>query len=95
MGEGCKIGRRYVKTLMQRMGTEALYRRPRTTKPEPGHKIYRYLLRGMAITRPNRVWAMDITPWPAPCSEDTELGVLLDCNYILANAWHGAERLDG
>ena len=36
--EGCKIGRRHVKTLMRRMGIEALYRRPRTTKPEPGHK---------------------------------------------------------
>src|SRR5271169_2116972 len=59
--EGCKIGRRHVKTLMQRMGIEALYRRPRTTKPEPGHKIYPYLLRGMEITRPNQVWAMDIT----------------------------------
>src|ERR1700726_1791668 len=59
--EGCKIGRRHVKTLMQRMGIEALYRRPRTTKPEPGHKIYPYLLRGLAITRPNQVWAMDIT----------------------------------
>ena len=47
--EGCKIGRRHVKTLMRRMGIEALYRRPRTTKPEPGHKIYPYLLRGMAI----------------------------------------------
>jgi putative transposase len=46
---------------MRRMGIEALYRRPRTTKPEPGHKIYPYLLRGMAITRPNQVWAMDIT----------------------------------
>jgi putative transposase len=62
--EGCKIGRRHVKTLMQRMGIEALYRRPRTTKPEPGHKIYPYLLRGMAITRPNQVWAMDITYIP-------------------------------
>src|ERR1039458_4083891 len=62
--EGCKIGRRHVKTLMRRMGIEALYRRPRTTKPEPGHKIYPYLLRGMAITRPNQVWAMDITYIP-------------------------------
>ena len=44
--QGCKIGRRHVKTLMRRMGIEALYRRPRTTKPEPGHKIYPYLLRG-------------------------------------------------
>src|SRR5215207_6874432 len=60
--QGCKIGRRHVKTLMRRMGIEALYRRPRTTKPEPGHKIYPYLLRGIEITRPNQVWAMDVTP---------------------------------
>jgi len=63
-GEGRKIGRRHVTTLMKRMGIEALYRRPRTTKPEPGHKIYPYLLRGVAITRPNQVWAMDITYIP-------------------------------
>ena len=62
--EGSKIGRRHVKTLMKRMGIEALYRRPRTTRPAPGHKIYPYLLRGMAITRPNQVWAMDITYIP-------------------------------
>jgi putative transposase len=59
--EGSKVGRRHVATLMKRMGVEALYRRPRTTKPEPGHKIYPYLLRGAAITQPNQVWAMDIT----------------------------------
>ena len=46
------------------MGIEALYRRPRTTKPEPGHKIYPYLLRGLAIERPNQVWATDITYIP-------------------------------
>jgi putative transposase len=62
--EGCKIGRRHVTTLMRRMGIEALYRRPRTTKAEPGHKIYPYLLRDMEITRPNQVWAMDITYIP-------------------------------
>ena len=62
--QGCKIGRRHVKTLMRRMGIEALYRRPRTTKSEPGHKIYPYLLRGIEITRPNQVWAMDITYIP-------------------------------
>src|SRR5207302_6880560 len=55
--EGCKIGRRHVRTLMRRTGIEALYRRPRTTKPGPGHKIYPYLLRGIEITRPNQVWA--------------------------------------
>jgi putative transposase len=62
--EGGKIGRRHVKTLMRRMGMEAIYGRPCTTKPEPGHKIYPYLLRGLAITRPNQVWAMDITYIP-------------------------------
>jgi putative transposase len=45
---GSQTGRRHVRTLMLRMGIEALYRRPRTPKPEPGHKIYPYLLRGMA-----------------------------------------------
>src|SRR5450631_4764972 len=59
-----KVGRRHVKTLMDRMGIEALYRRPRTTKPEPGHKIYPYLLGGLEITRANQVWAMDITYIP-------------------------------
>ena len=64
LSEGSKIGRRHVKTLMRRMGIEALYRRPRTTRPEPGHKIYPYLLRGVEITQPNQVWAMDITYIP-------------------------------
>ena len=62
--DGSKVGRRHVKTLMSRMEIEALYRRPRTTKPGPGHKIYPYLLRGVEIARPNQVWAMDITYVP-------------------------------
>ena len=49
--EGSKIGRRHVTTLMKRMGMEALFAVQGTTKPEPGHKIYPYLLRGMAVTR--------------------------------------------
>lgn len=59
--EGFKVGRLHGATLMKRMGIEALYRKPNTSKPAPGHKIYPYLLRGLAITRPNQVWAMDIT----------------------------------
>jgi putative transposase len=74
---GSKIGRRHVKTLMRRMGIEALYRRPRTTKPEPGHKIYPYLLRGLEITRPNQVWAMDIT-YIAMAKGFVYLAVVLD-----------------
>jgi putative transposase len=61
---GSKVGRRHVKTLMRRMGIEALYCKPRTTKPEPGHKIYPYLLRGVEVTKPDQVWAMDITYIP-------------------------------
>lgn len=58
--EGVRVGRRHVATLMKRMGIEAIYRRPNTSKPAPGHKIYPYLLRGVTIDRPNQVWAMDI-----------------------------------
>jgi putative transposase len=75
--QGCKIGRRHVKTLMQRMGIEALYRRPRTTKSEPGHKIHPYLLRGLSIERPNQVWAMDITYIPM-ARGSVYLAVVLD-----------------
>jgi len=62
--EGSKIGRRHVRTLMQRMGIEAIYRRPRTSVPAPGHKIFPYLLRELAIDRANQVWASDITYIP-------------------------------
>ena len=62
--EGVSIGREMVTALMRRMGIEALYRRPNTSKPEPGHKIFPYLLRGLKIDRPNQVWAMDITYIP-------------------------------
>ncbi len=62
--EGIGVGRTHVRTLMRRMGVEALYRRPRTSKPGPGHKIYPYLLRDVAVTRPNQVWATDITYIP-------------------------------
>jgi putative transposase len=63
-GEGVVIGRELVRTMMRRMCIEAIYRRPNTSKPAPGHKIYPYLLRGLAIERPNHVWAMDITYIP-------------------------------
>jgi putative transposase len=61
---GPEVGRRHIKTLMRKMGIEAIYRKPNTSKPAPGHKIYPYLLRGLAVTRPNQVWAMDITYIP-------------------------------
>ena len=63
-GEGLNAGRLHVATLMKKMGIEAIYRRPNTSKPALGHKIYPYLLRKLAVTRPNQVWAMDITYVP-------------------------------
>jgi len=62
--EGVPIGRRHVATLMKRMGIEAIWRRPNTSKPAPGHKIYPYLLRAMKVERVDQVWAMDITYIP-------------------------------
>ncbi len=59
--EGVEIGREHVRTLMKKMGIEALYRRPNTSKPASGHKIYPYLLRDLKVDRPNQVWATDIT----------------------------------
>ena len=53
--EGFKVGRQHVGTLMRKMGIEALYRRPNTSKPAPGHEVYPYLLRKLAVTRPNQV----------------------------------------
>jgi putative transposase len=64
VAEGFRTGRRHVATLMKRMGIQALYRKPNTSKPAPGHKIYPYLLRDLPVTRPNQVWAMDLTYVP-------------------------------
>jgi putative transposase len=62
--QGMEVGRRHIKTLMRKMGVEAIYRKPNTSKPAPGHRIYPYLLRNLAVVQPNQVWAMDITYIP-------------------------------
>jgi putative transposase len=62
--EGHSVNRKRVQRLMRRMGIAALGPKPRTTKPAPGHKIYPYLLRGVAVERPNQVWCADITYIP-------------------------------
>jgi putative transposase len=59
--QGIQVGRRHVRTLMLRMGIEALAPQPGTSTAAPGHKIYPYLLRKLAITRANQVWALDTT----------------------------------
>ena len=62
--EGFDVGRRHVSTLMRKMGIEALYRKPRTTKRHPEHKVFPYLIRNLSINRANQVWAMDLTYIP-------------------------------
>jgi putative transposase len=62
--EDFTVGRKHVATLMKRMGIEALYRKPNTSKRNLAHRIYPYLLRNLSITRGNHVWAMDITYIP-------------------------------
>jgi putative transposase len=61
---GIQVGRRRVRTLMQRMAIEALYRKPNTSKKHPSHPIYPYLLRHLTVDRPNQAWAMDISYIP-------------------------------
>jgi putative transposase len=61
---GYKAGRIHVRTLMRKMGIETLYKKPRLSKPHPGHKVYPYLLRGLNITEANSVWCSDITYIP-------------------------------
>jgi len=62
--EGFEVGRRHVGTLMRKMGIEALYRKPNTSKKHPAHPVFPYLLRGLDVDRANQVWAMDITYIP-------------------------------
>jgi putative transposase len=64
LDNGFQVERGRVSNLMKKMGIEALYRKPRLSKPEPGHKVYPYLLRGLQINRANQVWSTDITYIP-------------------------------
>ena len=62
--EGIPVGRKHVTTLMRKMGITALYQKPSTSKRNPAHKIYPYLLRGITINQADKAWAMDITYIP-------------------------------
>jgi transposase InsO family protein len=62
--QGHAVNRKRVQRLMQRMGLEVIYQRPRSSRPAPGHRIYPYLLRGLSIERVHQVWAADITYIP-------------------------------
>ncbi len=84
--EGHEAGRLRVSTLMQKMGIEALYRRPKTSTPAPGHKIHPSLLRGLTVRRPDRVWAMDIAYLPM-ARGFVHLAAVPDCFSRKVLAW--------
>ena len=91
---GYPVNRKRVARLMQKMGLQALFPRPRTTVPAPGHKIFPYLLRGMAITHPDQVWSTDITYVPM-ATGFMYLVAIIDwySRYVLT--WRLSNTLDG
>jgi putative transposase len=90
--DGYMVGRKHVGTLMRTMGIEALYRKANTSRRHPAHRIYPYLLRGLAIARPNQVWAMDITYLPM-ARGFVYLAVVLDWATRRILAWRLSNSL--
>ena len=94
MAEQLDVGRERVQRLMRRMGIMAIYPKRRTTRPAAGHKIYPYLLRNVAIERPDQVWSSDITYIPMRHGF-VYLVAVMDwySRYVLA--WRLSNTLDG
>ena len=91
--QGRRASRKNVQHLMRTMGLAAIYRRPRTSNPAPGHKVYPYLLGGMDITRPNQVWAADITYIPMARGL-LYLAAIMDWYSRYVVAWKLSNTLD-
>jgi len=90
---GYRVNRKRVRRLMRLMGIAALYRRPNTSKPAPWHKIYPYLLRGVAISRVNQVWGADITYIPMSRGF-LYLVAIIDWYSRCALAWRLSNTMD-
>ena len=91
--QGHRVNRKRVQRLMQTMGLRAIYRRPKTGQPGPGHKVYPYLPGGMAITRPDQVWAADITYVPMAMGS-LYLVAIMDWYSRCVAAWRLYNTLD-
>ena len=91
--EGLSSGRRHIATLMRRMGIDALYRKPNTSRRRPGHTVYPYLLRGLEVSRPNQVWAMDITYIPM-ARGFVYLAAVMDWHSRKVLAWRVSVTMD-
>ena len=91
--QGHQVSRKRVRRLMRTMGLQAIYWRPRTSRRAPGHKVYPYLLKGMEITRPNQVWAADITYIPM-ARGFLYLVAIMDWHSPYVVAWNLSTTLD-
>ena len=92
--EGEAVNRKRVQRLMGVMGLEAIHPRPRTTVPDPDHKVYPYLLRGVAIERIDQVWSSDITYLPLERGF-MYLTVVMDWHSRYVLSWRLSNTLDG
>lgn len=90
---GYKINRKRVQRLMRLMGIEAIYPKPKTSKPHPEHEKYSYLLKGLTIDRPNQVWCADITYVPMPCGF-MYLVAVMDWHSRKTLAWRVSNTLE-
>ena len=89
-----KVNHKRVQRLMQKMGLQAIYPKPRTSIAAKGHKVYPYLLRNLAITRPNQVWSTDIT-YIRMMRGFMYLVAIMDWHSRYVLAWQLSNTLDG
>jgi putative transposase len=93
-GQGEEANRKRVQRLMRLMGLEAIYPKPRLSLAGRGHRIYPYLLRDVAITRPDQVWSTDITYVPLTAGF-MYLAAVIDWYSRYVIAWRLSNTLDG
>ena len=91
--QGTSVSRKRVQRLMRVMGLQAIYRHPRASQPAPEHRVYPYLLRNAKVTRPNKVWAADITYLPM-ARGFLYLVVVMDWHSLYVVAWRLSNTLE-
>jgi putative transposase len=91
--QGHEVNRKRVQRLMRQMGLEAIYQKPNLSRAQPGHRVYPYLLRKLAVTRPNQVWATDITYVPVQGGY-AYLCAVIDWHSRYVLAWELSNTLD-
>ena len=88
-----RVNRKRVQRLMRQMGLEAIYRKPSLSRAQAGHRVYPYLLRHLDVTRPNQVWATDITYVPVQGGY-AYLCAVIDWHSRYVLAWELSNTLD-